>query len=52
VTTGKFLLGCPRYRRSAGTRPIAPRRKNALFAGYEAGAENWAMLAARTGQHG
>ena len=27
------------------TRPIAITRKNALFAGHEVGAENWAMLA-------
>lgn len=26
-------------------RPIALNRKNALFAGHEAGAQNWAMLA-------
>ena len=26
-------------------RPIAITRKNALFAGHEAGAENWALLA-------
>jgi hypothetical protein len=26
-------------------RPIALTRKNALFAGHEVGAENWAMLA-------
>ncbi len=26
-------------------RPIALSRKNALFAGHEAGAQNWAMLA-------
>ena len=26
-------------------RPIAPQRKNALFAGHDAGAQNWAMLA-------
>ena len=26
-------------------RPIALNRKNALFAGHDAGAENWAMLA-------
>jgi hypothetical protein len=26
-------------------RPIALQRKNALFAGHDAGAENWAMLA-------
>lgn len=26
-------------------RPIALQRKNALFAGHDAGAQNWAMLA-------
>ncbi len=26
-------------------RPIAPNRKNALFAGHDAGAENWATIA-------
>jgi transposase len=26
-------------------RPIALNRKNALFAGHDAGAQNWAMLA-------
>ncbi|SDO78121.1 IS66 C-terminal element, partial [Sulfitobacter litoralis] len=26
-------------------RPIAMQRKNALFAGHDAGAQNWAMLA-------
>jgi len=26
-------------------RPIAPNRKNALFAGHDAGAENWAVIA-------
>lgn len=27
------------------TRPIALNRKNALFAGHDAGAENWAIIA-------
>jgi transposase len=26
-------------------RPIAPNRKNALFAGHDAGADNWAVIA-------
>ena len=26
-------------------RPIAPNRKNALFAGHDAGAQNWAIIA-------
>ncbi len=32
-------------RRSLTIRPIALNRKNALFAGHDAGAQNWAMLA-------
>jgi transposase len=30
-------------------RPIALNRKNALFAGHDAGAENWAMIASLIG---
>lgn len=29
-------------------RPIALQRKNALFAGHDAGTQNWAMLASLT----
>ena len=32
-------------RKTVSCRPIALNRKNALFAGHDAGAENWATIA-------
>jgi transposase len=46
-----ILSSCPRNRQQPtnlvenAIRPVALTRKNALFAGHEVGAENWALLA-------
>jgi transposase len=36
------------HRNRCSIRPIALNRKNALFAGHDAGAENWATIASLT----
>ena len=43
LTDGRFEIDNNPVERTI--RPIALNRKNALFAGHEAGAQNWAMLA-------
>ena len=43
LTDGRIEIDNNTIERSI--RPIALQRKNALFAGHDAGAQNWAMLA-------
>lgn len=43
LTDGRIEMDCNAVERTI--RPIALQRKNALFAGHDAGAQNWAMLA-------
>lgn len=43
LTDGRIELGNNAVERTI--RPIALNRKNALFAGHDAGAENWAVIA-------
>ncbi len=42
IVDGRFELGTNPVERTI--RLIALNRKNALFAGHDAGAENWAMI--------